>query len=434
MGFIILFLLLGINIGFLVYSLVTKSYQKKKRHMVRVALLLLLILLALARIVHWDFQWYILYLILFVKAVISIIYFVRRSNQKEKPYRKRYVLMIAIGNLFIILFAVFPAIIFPQYTPIKPTGDYKIRTASYTITDPERKETFSELEENRKVTIQFWYPEEENKQYPLLIFSHGAFGFRGSNASTFKNLASNGYVVCSIDHTYHSFYTKQADGKTVIADMKFVNDAMEVQQGAFDEQTTYEMSQEWLKLRLDDMNLVLNQINYNIKNNNPEEVYQRINWDKIGVFGHSLGGAASAQMGRDRKDIDAVIVVDGTMLGEEIGYQNGEITLNPDSYPIPLLNIYAEDHYQEAIKVAEQYANLVATENAVDARQVVIKDAGHLNFTDLPLFSPILASMLGTGEADRRACIETMNQIILDYFNYYLKNIGDLNLKAEYEP
>jgi hypothetical protein len=62
----------------------------------------------------------------------------------------------------------------------------------------------------------------------------------------------------------------------------------------------------------------------------------------------------------------------------------------------------------------------------------VIRGSGHLNFTDLPLFSPALARMLGTGDADSRYCIETMNRILLDFFNYTLKDAGTLSLQAEY--
>jgi hypothetical protein len=97
-----------------------------------------------------------------------------------------------------------------------------------------------------------------------------------------------------------------------------------------------------------------------------------------------------------------------------------------------MLNIYNEEHYNEALQGKETYDNMVATANAVDARQVVVAGSGHLNFTDLPMFSPFLASLLGTGEVDSRYCIETMNQIVLDYFNYYLKDAKELNLQEEY--
>ncbi len=432
LGVIVLFVVVGVEVGFMIYCLLTKSYQEDKRNILKIALFVIPTALVLISVIKWGFQWKILFLILFIKALMGIWHFVGKKNKKEKIYKKKYVIISGIGSGILITTAILPTILFPQFQPIAKTGNYEVNTVSYTLTDPDRIETFSEKEESRKVTIQFWYPDNKVEQYPLVIFSHGAFGFRGSNASTFANLASNGYVVCSIDHTYHAFFTKQSDGAMIIADMDFINNAMAAQNDTFDEQTTYEMSHEWLKLRMGDVNFVLKDILEKIEKPDAEEVYQSINSDKIGLFGHSLGGATAAELGRERTDIDAVIVVDGTMFGEEMGLEDGKAILNSDPYPIPLLNIYNEEHYNEAQQYGESYANMAATGNAVDALQVMIKGSGHLNFTDLPMFSPILASALGTGEVDSRYCIETMNQIILDYFNYYLKEAKELNLQAEY--
>ncbi|MGB4437935.1 MAG: hypothetical protein WBJ13_01650, partial [Sedimentibacter sp.] len=179
-------------------------------------------------------------------------------------------------------------------------------------------------------------------------------------------------------------------------------------------------------------NLVLETI---LKNNNNEDaahVYKIINTDRIGLIGHSLGGATAAELGRLRKDIDAVIVIDGTMIGEEIDFVDGESVLNNEAYPTPILNIYNEEHYNEALLNSSNYANMVASENAVDSHNIVFKKSGHLNFTDLPLFSPFLAQMLGTGNIDKVYCLETMNNIVLDYFNCYLKEGNELNILKEY--
>lgn len=131
-------------------------------------------------------------------------------------------------------------------------------------------------------------------------------------------------------------------------------------------------------------------------------------------------------------DIDAVIVLDGTMLGEEIDYVDNQVILNQEPYPTPLLDIFNEEHFAEASAAGENYGNMKATKHAVDARQVVFVGAGHLNFTDLPLFSPVLAGMLGTGNIDSRYCLETMNEVVLNYFDYYLKDSGGLKIKAVY--
>ena len=55
-----------------------------------------------------------------------------------------------------------------------------------------------------------------------------------------------------------------------------------------------------------------------------------------------------------------------------------------------------------------------------------------MNFTDLPLFSPPLAGLLGTGKRDARECIMTMNRVVLEYFDYYLKEKGELSLQEVY--
>ena len=106
--------------------------------------------------------------------------------------------------LLLVVIAVTPALIFPQYKLPKMTGKHEVATVNYTYTDQSRIETFTNTGENRKVNVEFWYPKDAGGKYPLVVFSHGAFGMKTSNTSTFMELASNGYVVCSIDHPYHS--------------------------------------------------------------------------------------------------------------------------------------------------------------------------------------------------------------------------------------
>lgn len=432
LGILFLVAMLVFEIGFMSYSLYTGSYQKDKKSILQLSLLLIILLLALVGILQWSFRWYVLFFILMIRAALGGIHLIKRAQQKEKQFKKCKVIFRTIGNLLLLTFALLPAMIFPQQRPITPDGSYEIDTVSYTLTDPSRIETFTASGEPRSVTIQFWYPKDAAGKYPLTIFSHGAFGFRRSNTTTFEKLASNGYVVCSIDHTYHSFVTKQTDGKAIIANLQFINNAMAAQNGALTEQATYELSHEWLQLRLADTNFVLDDILAKAMNTDSDPVYHRIDTDKIGFFGHSLGGAAAAELGRERSDIDAVIVVDGSMLGEEIDFQDGKTIVRDTPYPLPILNLYNEAHYNDALKYASEYANMVVTKDSTDAKQVVIKGSGHLNFTDLPLFSPFLAGLLGTGEVDARYCIETMNQIILDYFDYYLKGGKELKLQSEY--
>ena len=433
LGIITLLIALCVQIGLLIYRMVTKNRQTKVTHIIRLTSFTIFTLLLTTGVYWWGFRWMGLFILLAILAIFSGIYFIKKPR-REKEYKGWHAILSCVTGCVLLVVCILPGILLPQFKPVASTGSYAVDTASVTFVDESRAESFSETGENRKLTVQFWYPDNgsETDSYPLLVFSHGSFGYRGSNLSTFEDLASNGYVVCSIDHSYHAFFASHTDGSTTLVNTEFLNDAVSITNGEYDGQTTYQKTHEWLALRAADMDFVLNEILNNTEGEVPEFVYSIINEEKIGLWGHSLGGATAAQLGRDRSDVDSVIVIDGTMLGEELGFEDGQAVLNPEPYPVPLLNLYNESHYEDAKEQGEAYNNLSASAHGVEAYDVMIHGSGHLNFTDLPLFSPALARMLGTGEADSRYCIETMNQIVLDFFNDTLKDTGTLHLQPEY--
>lgn len=57
-------------------------------------------------------------------------------------------------------------------------------------------------------------------------------------------------------------------------------------------------------------------------------------------------------------------------------------------------------------------------------------NAGHMNFTDLPMVAPILAKALGTSSVNPKACMKYVNQTILEFFDGYLKG-EPINLPKE---
>lgn len=433
LGIFMLVIALSTQIGFLVFQMVTKKRQSKVKNIIRIGAFICFTLLLFLEFYWWGFRWIGLFITLTIMAVLGVMFFIKEPKVEEEFNGFKTVLSCMLGCILLTV-VILPGIIFPQFKAIKGTGKYEVTTISSTYIDETRMETFTEAGEDRKISVQFWYPviEENADHFPLVVFSHGSFGFRGSNQSTFEELASNGYVVCSIDHTYHAFYAQHMDGSNTIVNMEFLNNAVNIENDMYDEQTTFNLTKDWLKLRTADMNFVLDEIFKNINKNSVEPVYSIIDTDNIGLFGHSLGGATAAQLGRERMDVDSIIVIDGTMLGERLDYRDGKMVLIEDAYPLPLLNLYNDSHYQEAKRVGMEYDNIHASSNGIEAYDVVIRDSGHLNFTDLPLFSPVLGRMLGVGEVDSRYCVETMNNIILNFFNYTLKEGNELQIKKEY--
>ncbi len=259
-----------------------------------------------------------------------------KNKQKKNKWVKRVAIIFAMIVLAFLLLRIW---IFPPYEEPTGTGAYGVQMQTFTWEDKSRIETFTDTGENRSLTVRILYPEKEGK-YPLVLFSHGAFGVIDSNYSTYVELASHGYVVVSIAHPYHAMFVEDVYGKKTFVDMEFMK-RVYADNGADNaeaEKSVYEFSKEWMEVRTADMNFVLDTVLDKGKNQ-AEAPFSLVDEEKIGLFGHSMGGATAVQIGRERNDIDAVIDLEGTMAGEYVGFENGYELYNETPYPIPLLDV-----------------------------------------------------------------------------------------------
>ena len=387
-----------------------------------------------------------------------VCYLVKRNRMvSAEPIRASRAIRSAIRSSLIIAIALAPAFLFADYEGLPTSGEHEVAQASAILIDPSRTDPYESDGSAREIPAHFYYPADAGAQtaaqgetHPLIVFSHGAFGYYQSNYSLYAELASHGYVVVALDYPHHAFVTQDTNGNTIIADRGFLQSAMAAQGGQMESEEEFTLTHEWLALRTADLNFVLD----TLEDASEASFDDRIWWfpstddaaavadalayadtNLIGLAGHSLGGATSVEVGRTRSDVDAVIDVDGTMFGGELAYNGGDVEFDTTPYPVPLLSIDNEDHYRTGVELGSSYVNNVVLDNAVDSTHTYFVGSGHLNFTDLPLFSPALASLLGTGPVDAQACIEQMNAIALQFFDYHLRGIGSVDSIAEcYEP
>jgi len=365
--------------------------------------------------------------LLLILAVQAVLFLVRSRKASAKiQYRKGTI----VRNMLLYTLALTFAIVFPQYGKPALTGPYHVESEEHTWTDTNRLETYSDASVNRYVTIKIWYPEEDGR-YPLILFSHGATGVLESNTSSCEELASNGYVVVAVAHPYQAMFTRNLEnGQITLADSKYLNQVM-TDNGSDDpvhEKSILEASQGWLKIRSADMNFVLDTLLKKAKSGE-EGPYSRIDSEKIGLFGHSLGGATVVSVARQRDDIDAVIDLEGTMFSEYEGYENNDYIFCEEPFQVPLLDVNSRKIYDEASSDPDrQYVNFYVVGHASDGSEVIVDGAGHLNFTDLPMVSPILGKLLGSGDIDSKKCIEKINLLMLNYFDSQLKGEAEAAL------
>ncbi len=372
------------------------------------------------------------------------------KNKEKKSGKGKKIAIVII--LLIIAIMVIKSVAFKKFDMPVLSGSYEVAQKSAILIDKNRLEAFEDDGSYREVPVHFYYPENieelDKASLPLVIFSHGAFGYYESNTTTYMELASNGYVVASLDHPYHAFFTKDSSGKTITVNMDFFNTALNVGSSEADETEVYYITSKWMELREADMNFVIDTIKEaaakdtfsdawfvaDKDNADIRAIIEHTNTEKIGLMGHSLGGATAVTVGR-RSDVSAVIDLDGTMIGEEIGVENGKILINETPYETPLLAFDSDSHHADREKARETgviYVNNVILDNATTGYSTYIEGSAHMNFTDLPTVAPALAKFLGTGSVDQKECMGSIDSVTLNFFNCYLKNIGEFEVNEKY--
>ncbi len=415
-------ILVGIEILILIFCLFTRSEQKKIRSIIHIGIFLVFTIGVITSLIPWNFRWYGLGILLLVLALHGIWTLVT-SKQLKDQFKTRTIVVKATVDILLIFVVMIPGILFPMYGRIATTGDYTTKNVSFTLVDQSRDEIFTADPDHRRVQVAFWYPQIklENALFPLIIFSHGGLGTITSNESLYLELASHGYVVCSIGHPYHALWTKDENGSITWVNKDYFRELQE-EDPQKDKFQSYFYYQKWMQTRTEDISFILDRI-IQKRNNLEDGVFSLIDTEKIGIMGHSLGGSAALAMPRIRDDVDVVVALESPYLFDIIGVENGEFVWRDAIYQVPVLNVYSNSSW-ENLSIWPQYARNAAF--LTDSNQTInlyFPGAGHYSLTDLSLASPFLVRYLeGTQPTmDYREYLQQVNLAVLNFFNQNLK-------------
>ncbi|BAZ15055.1 hypothetical protein NIES4071_69250 [Calothrix sp. NIES-4071] len=338
------------------------------------------------------------------------------------------------------------------------TGPYQVGTTSYNFVDPERNDIYAPNQtDKRELMVQVFYPgivepgatnapylsdtvarlyapalglnsndfvktvsavkqnafsgvalDKTQESYPIVLFSPGFGALPESYSFQASELASHGYIVASISHTYDAFVTAFEDGR-IVPQSPIFSTAPSVSE-------LIKLINQNVDIRAADARFLLNQLEQ-VNANDPKSLLAgHLDLNNVGIFGHSLGGATAALAMQSDPRFKAGLNMDGTLFGNII--QDG---LNR---PFMLMN-------------SENATNIDPTRQPFydnlknDAYNLTIKGTEHYNFSDLPLLLPLMETYSPQSAAGLKSTLGSINgtrgaQVINDYttafFNKYLKN------------
>lgn len=257
----------------------------------------------------------------------------------------------------------------------------------------------------------------QEKSFPLIVFSHGYHSSRFYYSSLCQELASHGYVVVAIDHTYDAGITELPDGKIIpwarLTDAPDSSDAF------------YETFKTRLAIRTSDISFVLDCV---AKHSDP--LFAHVDINKIGIFGHSLGGEAALQAAAKDARIQAVAAMDFFPIGDLIKAE----------HQVPCMTLAAE-HTDWSTFEASQAVHAHLKERAKQVEDqcgyhVLLKGADHVAFSDFSLFSHMnvfkklpQGSMFSIGSIDGFEAINLIRVYLAAFFDKTLQHVESALLK-----
>lgn len=369
------------------------------------------------------------------------------SNFKRKIIFTVSIFLIAVSSLL--------AFIFPIYELPVPSGDYLIGTESFVIEDENRLEIYSDVQ-YRKIKIQLWYPTQEVDgyvqepwiadgsevvrslsrdmnlpgfvldhtinvmsnsfieaplsddfdSYPVIVISHGWRGFRSLHTDYAEELASNGYIVVGIEHTYGSVATVFDKD-----DIAYLNlDALPERDSNDDFITD---ANKLVSTYADDITTTINYLE--VLNDNSTKFKGTLELSKIGLIGHSTGGGAGVAVALNDDRIGALFGLDSWV--EPI--QKKEIEKGLD---IPSMFIRSET-WETGLNNDNLYSLIDRSTYMPELYQ--IDGTTHLDFAMVHMYSPLVKYIGYSGSIQSDQLISILKISSRSFFNEYLRDGSD---------
>jgi predicted dienelactone hydrolase len=424
---------------------------KKKRGTIMGAISIIGIIITLLHATIEGIRWqmiplYIPTILLYLWGVFKLVKIYRMQTGAipeqdiDLPRKKLgaavLIISIALVSTTLVIDSILPVFVLPQ-----PSGDYPIGTVTFGLTDDTRNETFTDApNDHRRILIKAWYPAEEtvgyamapyvdspaqfstgiqrswgfppimtshfalikthsfvnaplsqaSPSYPVVIFSHGYGGLIMQNTVLMEELASNGYIVFSISHSYEAAVTSFPDGSVI-----------------YESNDTYSDIPNSLQIWANDTVFLLNQLEIADNTDIPALLHDGMDLTTIGVFGHSFGGTTAEEVALKDARFDVGISFDSPH-----GAKAEAMNMTK-----PFMLLFGPDFGNPEMD-DPVYLNSNST-----CYGLYVNGTRHHNFADENIWSPMLRNFGLLGSIDGHRMLQLLNDYVLAFFNEHLKGI-----------
>src|ERR1700724_862612 len=269
----------------------------------------------------------------------------------------------------------------------------------------------------------------EHRSYPVVLMRAGLAALTTDYTALAEDLASHGYVVVGFDAPYRSFVAVFPDGRVIA---RAPQNNADLVSGSEQEHLANKLVQAWST----DMGFALDQLERLNASDPTGRFLGRLDMQRVGVFGHSLGGATALQFCHDDSRCKAGIDGDGAPLGSVIA----EGVTQPFMF---LLSDHrgesADAQTPEAIRQAGANIHSIYDRLPSDRRlMIMIRGADHYMFSDngAMLKSPLMMRLLralGFVRLDGRRQVHVTAHYISTFFDVYLQGAPASKLQSQPE-
>ena len=335
----------------------------------------------------------------------------------------------------------------------KAKGPYFVGTQNFQVVDTSRAMWFSDrIKGPRKLSVKMWYPADDilslkrapyfsnykliggaisklfgvpealmdraggvkcNSwlnaipaigRFPLIIYSHGHQSIKIANTSQAEEMASNGYIVVAMDHTYDAALTILDVDKIIYSLSKLPSNDEEALQDSMIQRVKNQ-----LKIRTEDVSFVIDELKVMFEK---DKRFSKIaDFDNIGIFGHSFGGCTSIMSAYNDERIDAVIGLDTYFL--PLPKDIIKKDMNRPFAHLGQVSWGDSDNYKVMRELGESCNR--------EFYHFAIEGSKHNDYTDFSQFTK-LTRKFGSGKISSKKIRYIMNDIMLRFFDYHLKN------------